>query len=259
MYPVLEAPDLSDPRTQMNDRGNIFQPAPESRPTTRQITRSQDIVRYLRVLCDHRGTVRLTFEESGVVLNARLLDVHDDSVLIQDIHPKDGVRLFARGETFSFTAEAEGMFVFFESGRVEKAVQKDGLRYYHIALPSVCLVQQRHHPRVWLPQQIRLEGSHITLIREGGTCNGEIVELSPGGCRAEFREQVRPRFKSGESIQDCRICLSDVLEIKTKAAIRHLIVDESRHKVLCGIEFTRMDVTSRRRLEYFIETAARLK
>lgn len=224
---------------------------------SRFITSQTDVVACLKQLRDQRCTLSLNFEKQSSQYNAKLLDVYDDYFLIEDISPRDGNDLVKQGAHFTISARGQGLFAFIEETRVVKSSAERGLPYFHVPLPqSVLLQQRRRNVRFRLPYTVRTKGSTITINEEAQVA-GNILDISAGGCRAEFSASQSQYLLSGTTYPGSKIAISDMLELHSEAIIRHTTEIASIQKVVVGIEFTKMVVTDRRRLEHFIQIIAK--
>lgn len=116
--------------------------------------------------------------------------------------------------------------------------------------------QRRRESRFRLPMRVMTRGASVLLERDL-PMTGKIVDISVGGCRAEFAIQGSlPR--RDEEIGNCRIIIPSPLQVTSKAVIRHVRVDVQRPVFECSIELTEMAVTDRRRLEQFVQSLSRI-
>lgn len=116
--------------------------------------------------------------------------------------------------------------------------------------------QRRRESRFRLPMRVMTRGASVLLERDL-PMTGKIVDISVGGCRAEFAIQGSlPR--RDEEIGNCRIIIPSLLQVTSKAVIRHVRMDVQRPVFECSIELTEMAVTDRRRLEQFVQSLSRI-
>ncbi len=95
------------------------------------------------------------------------------------------------------------------------------------------------------------------LLQRDLTMTGKIVDISVGGLRAEFAIQGSlPR--RDETVENCRVTIPNLLQLNSKAVIRHVRMDVQRRIFECGIEMTEMAVTDRRRLEQFVQSLCKI-
>ncbi len=231
----------------------------ESPPGSRYLSKPADVRDCLKSLRDSRCTVTLRFENNPTSFQCKLLDVQDTHFYIEDILPRDGLALLKQGEKFSISARGDGLFAFVTETRVDKIDEARGLPFFHIPLPTNLLLQQRRRAeRYQLPLRMRSLGSEVNIFRKVRgmhdlTLVGHIIDISAGGCRVEFPAPVEPPLSNGEKLATCTVTVADMLEIHSQAEIRHVAELNAVDRVVCGIEFTEMDLADRRRLKRFIE------
>jgi c-di-GMP-binding flagellar brake protein YcgR len=194
---------------------------------------------------------------------AKVLDLKDRTVLIEDIHPRDGMRLLREGRPFAMAARIDGMYVHAVQNRAHKADSERNVPFFHMQLPRQhALPAAPPCARFRLPLRVAANGARVIAVPGGqrtpSRCRASIIDISAGGCRAEFTDcRFRP-IHDDDPLDGCALSIPNLLELKAKAAIRHSSYDTKRHVLTCGIEFTEMEVTDRRRLEQFVQSLARL-
>lgn len=228
--------------------------------SSRYLSDYAEIVAALKQLRDQRCTLSLSFDKTTPPYQAKMLDVHDQHFLIEDITPRDGNLRLKSGEAFTIAARGRGLFAFFNETRIYQAEEERGLPYFLVPIPDSLLVQQRRRDaRYRIPVTVNTKRSVITLHanKGGASYMGSILDISAGGCRAEFTPATDQPLQKDDAFSHCTLTISDMLELNSEAIIRHTSVDEVSHKLVCGIELTKMHVTDRRRLEHFIQIIAK--
>ena len=226
-------------------------------PDSRYLKKREDIVRSLKELRDHRSELTLRVDGDEQTYTCKLLDVTDHDFLIEDISPRTGLTAVRSAKKISIAARTRGTFVFIEDARVTKADEERGIPYFHIPLPKSMLYHQRRKSaRFRLPLRVSAEGSSITLFG-AAEMTGRIIDISAGGCRAEFKLPVSHQINNDMVIEDCAITIPNLLEIHSEAVVRHHHENKHTKTLVCGFELTKMHVTDRRRLEHFIQTIAK--
>jgi c-di-GMP-binding flagellar brake protein YcgR len=224
---------------------------------SRYLESQPDILRCLKRLRDERADLTLRIDRSSDHFRAKVLDVTDSEFLVEDITPREGIKMLQVGTTFSVSARARGLFAFIEDVRITQVDAERGLPFFHVNLPDRILCQQRRvAARYRLPLRVSADGATVTLFRDT-PMTGNLIDLSVGGCRAEFDAGPEMPFQNDEEVDVCAITISDFFELHGKAAIRHASYNKAKHKLVVGIELTEMHVTDRRRLEQFIQSIAK--
>lgn len=230
--------------------------------SSRYLSDAEEISRVFRIFRDHRADLQLRFEDGRSVCTAKVLDLQKRSILLEDIQPRDGLALLRSGKSFALSGRVDGMYIHSVHNRVHKTESERGLPFFHVALPDSLLCQQRRRSaRFRLPLRVAANGARIALFRRVGEdepVEGHIIDISAGGCRAEFPAPLGPPLQNDELLDGCAISIPNLLELNAKGAVRHCSVDKQRQVTVCGIEFTEMHVTDRRRLEQFVQVIAKL-
>ena len=226
-------------------------------PDSRYLLKSSEIISCLKQLRDQRMDLTIRADGSVDTYKCKILDVSDHDFLIEDISPRTGIQVLRTAPRFSISARAQGTYVYIEETRVLKWDQERGIPFFHVALPDKMLYQQRRRDaRFRLPLRVSASGASITLF-QGGDWVGRIIDISAGGCRAEFDLPTPWDLHNEERFENCAITIPNLLEIHSEVVIRHYHQNKHSQTLVCGMELTKMHVTDRRRLEHFIQTIAR--
>lgn len=234
---------------------------------TNYLQRPVEIVSALTALRNQHATVQLRISGDTTVYRARILDVSDQEFLIEDLVPRTGLRSMSKGARFAFSARAGGMYLHSEENTVVRADEDRGIPFFRIALPTQVLFQQRRQAeRYRLPLRLTSSEAAIILSRNvaedkdhGNVLEGRMVDVSAGGCRLEIDGPVHPPLKLGEVLKACTINIPKLLDCSADATIRHAAYDKQTRILSCGVEFTGMQITDRRRLDQFIHSLSRIK
>jgi len=226
---------------------------------SRVLTERPAIERAFRIFRDQRSAISLRFEGEARSFSARILDARETHFLLEDIKPREGLRLLHRAAPFALTARTEGLYAYGENLRVAEVADDRGVPYFIVPYPPRLLTQQRRRAaRYRLPQTVTTHGSLVRMTRKSGPIEGEVIDISTGGCRIAFDKAVEPAFAIDEPIDKCEIAISNMLSLTAVAIVRHHATDPETHQLQCGVEFLKMSVTDRRRLEQFIQAISRL-
>jgi c-di-GMP-binding flagellar brake protein YcgR len=236
--------------------------AKQSAITSRFLSDAEEIARVFRIFRDQRANLQLRFQDKPSVYAAKVLDLQKRSILLEDIQPRDGLAWLRSGKPFALSGRVDGVYIHSFQNRVHKTESERGLPFFHVALPDSLLYQQRRRSaRFRLPLRVAANGARVMLFRQVGDADpaeGHVIDVSAGGCRAEFKEPLIPPAQNDELLAGCAISIPNLLELTAKGVIRHCYVDRVRQITTCGIEFTEMHVTDRRRLEQFVQVIAKL-
>ncbi len=221
-----------------------------------------EIAAALKTLRNQRAVLQLTFEGESSMHRARILDVLDDAVLLEDLQPRSGLKLMSSGRRFSFSGRADGVYLFSEENACARVEEDRGVPYFRVALPSNALYQHRRRStRYQLPVRTEDRPAAVTLIRSiaadkdhSDTLRGRLIDISAGGCRVALPGPVHPPLEVGEQLASAAIEIPTLFDLAADATVRHASYNKLTRKVICGLEFTGMHVTDRRRLEQFIQS-----
>ncbi len=218
----------------------------------------------LKTLRNQRVGLKLTFEGETTIYTARILDVLGDEFLIEDLQPRSGLKLMSAHRRFAFSARANGLYLYSEGNQVRLIDEDRGVPYFRIPLPSNALFQQRRRStRYEVPLRTDTNPATVTLYRNVATdrdhtsnLDGRMLDISSGGCRIAIPGPVHPPLESGEVLDSVRISIPSLYDLSVQAVVRHASYNKLTRKIICGMEFTGMHVTDRRRLEQFIQALA---
>lgn len=233
-------------------------PMPSRSNVSRYLDDPTDIRRALAALCTQEARVSLRFDGESAEFNARVVEVKEDAVLLDDVKPRSGLANLRRGATFALTARSEGTYVYAEGLAATEIGEERGLPYFVAPLPVRMLHQQRRRAmRFRLPLSLSARGTLVRLHRGGRLVDGSILDISAGGCRVSFDGPIQPRLRVGESIDRCDVEVAQHLAITAHVSIRHCAVEPATGGIVAGFEFDRMEANDRARLEAFIQRISR--
>jgi c-di-GMP-binding flagellar brake protein YcgR len=229
---------------------------------TTYLKQPSEIGEALKTLRNERVALKLTFENDTTIYTARILDVLGDEFLIEDLQPRAGLKLMSSRKRFAFSGRAQGLYLYSEANQVRRVDEDRGVPYFRIPLPANALFQQRRRStRFDLALRTDSNPAAVTLFRtvatdrdHGRVLNGRMLDISAGGCRVAVPGPVHPPLDSGEVLDSLCISIPSLYELSVQATIRHASYNKLTRKVICGMEFTAMHVTDRRRLEQFIQS-----
>ena len=226
---------------------------------SRYLDERGEIVRVIKVLRDQRAEVQLRFEDDSEAYTAKVLDVLETSLLLDDVRPRSGLSHLRTGKSFSLAARVHGMYAYSATNHAFKSEAERGVPYFHVALPVNLLYQQRRNAaRFRLPLRVTTKGACVTLTRSHDEkIAGRVIDISAGGCRVQFDGLIEVPLAAEEQV-GCAISIPKLLDLDGHGIVRHVSYDEQTRKLTCGIELTEMNVTDRRRLEQFIQSLAKI-
>lgn len=229
---------------------------------TTYLNKPAEISSALKSLRNQRIELKVTFEDETNRYTARILDVLDGEVLIEDLQPRSGLSLMTERRRFAFSARANGLYLYSETNRVRSIDEDRGVPYFRVPLPEKTLFQQRRSAaRYQLPVRATSNPAMVTLFRNVLTdkdhqaeLSGRMLDISAGGCRLAIPGPIHPPLSASEVPSSVSIEVPGMFDLSAQAVVRHASYNKLSRKVICGLEFTDMHVTDRRRLEQFIQS-----
>lgn len=224
---------------------------------SRYLNDPEEIVQVVELLRDLRAELQLRFDEERAVFTARVLDLQGSVMLIEDVQPREGMRLLRSGKPFSLSMRGEGLYVHSVHNQAQRASSEHTAPCFHVPLPKSLLFQQRRRAvRYRLPLRVTIAGARLTLFpegRESKPLTGTLIDISSGGCRAEFEGFKFCPIQEGDPLDRCLLQVPRMLDLTIQGEIRHSQFDPQQRLLTCGIEFVRMADDERQSLERFIE------
>ena len=232
---------------------------------TAYLKKPVEVAKALKVLRNQGATVKLTFENEPTLCSARILDVLDAELLLEDIQPRSALKLMTARRRFAFSSRSDGIYLYSEDNRVSRIDEDRGVPYFRVPFPREVLFQQRRRAtRYQVPCRTGAKPATVTLYRmvagdkdHGDTLEGQLLDISAGGCRLAIPGPVHPPLSSDESLRGIVIRVPSMFDLNVDALVRHASYNKDSRKVICGLEFTGMDITDRRRLGQFIQSLSR--
>ena len=229
---------------------------------TTYLKKPAEIGEALKTLRNQRIGLKLTFENDTTIYTARILDVLGDEFLIEDLQPRSGLKLMGTRRRFAFSGRAKGLYLYSEANQVRRIDEERGVPYFRIPLPRNALFQQRRRAaRFDLALRTDSNPAIVTLFRtvkvdrdHDNVLESQMLDISAGGCRVAVPGPVHPPIEAGEVLESASIRIPGRFDISVQATVRHASYNKLTRKVICGMEFTAMHVTDRRRLEQFIQS-----
>lgn len=222
---------------------------------SRYLSTRDEVAQVFRLFRDQLSEVKLRFSGISAPYTARVLDLEDDSVLLQNVVPSDGANHLLNGTEFSISGRAEGLFVYVTGNRVEapnnKTPNKDNA-HFKISMPTTVLYQQRRRAeRVRVPVQANVHRSHIR-IGDIQPIYARILDISETGARAEL-SQARPnRLRVNQQIENCLIHVPNQLSIDVDLMIRHANFNKINQTMECGLEMVNPSTEALASLKHFL-------
>ena len=222
---------------------------------SRYLSTRDEVAQVFRFFRDHQSEIKFRFSDSAQSFTARVLDLENDQVLLQNIIPREGIDHLQRGKTFSITGRADGLFVYISDNRVvsgNEAIANPVANCVRIALPTTVLYQQRRRSqRVHLPVQASNHRSHIRLGNIA-PLYGRILDLSTDGAKIFIEPAKADSIRKDQRLEDCRIHVPNQLSIDVSYIVRYAHYNAAQHAMTCGLDVLEVSPNGQRELDAFV-------
>jgi flagellar brake protein len=162
----------------------------------------REIIALLRRLTDKRELVRMIFSEGEEAIATAVLEVNDDSVIIDSAPDSEQLARVLASGSISFDTALERIRIAFFATRIEPCMH-DGLPALRIPLPQTMVrLQRREYYRVLTPR------CSIQMEQEGGPppVSFAVQNVSAGGIALIDDERVLDATKGAE-YSNCELML----------------------------------------------------
>ena len=219
---------------------------------SRYLSSKEEVADVFRFFRDQQSEIKLRFNDIPQAFTARVLDLEQDTVLLQNIIPRAGLTHLNNGLEFSISGRADGLFVYITDNRALGCELEDSNGFFRIAMPTSVLYQQRRRAqRVRLPVQASSQRSHIQL-GQSNPVYARILDISTSGARVLI-EQARPdQLQPQQRLENCRIHVPNQLSLTVGFIVRHVQFDELQQAMTCGLEIVNADNATRDSLSSFV-------
>jgi len=202
---------------------------------SRYLSTREEVAQVFRLFRDQLSEVKLRFSGVPSPYTARVLDLEDNSVLLQNIVPSDGAGHLREGIEFSISGRADGLFVYVTGNRAE-AANSDDDGFFRITMPTTVLYQQRRRTqRVRVPVQANVHRSHIRL-GDIQPIYARILDISINGARAEIAPARANAVRANQKIENCLIHVPNQISIDVDLMVRHATFNRINQTMECGLE-----------------------
>jgi|GEM_PF-6167637 len=202
---------------------------------SRYLSSREEVAQVFRLFRDQLSEVKLRFAGVNSPYTARVLDLEDDGVLLQNIVPRDGATHLRDGIEFSISGRAEGLFVYVTGNRADPNNTFDD-SYFRISMPTSVLYQQRRRTdRMRIPVQANVHRSHVRL-GDIAPLYARILDISMTGARAEIAPARYDTLKRSQQIENCLIHVPNQLSLDVDLMVRHANFNKISQTMECGLE-----------------------
>lgn len=203
---------------------------------SRYLSTRDEVAEVFRLFRDQHSEIKLRFSGITSPYNARVLDLEDDDILLQNIVPRDGASHLREGTEFSISGRADGLFVYITGNKVEAGERVAEPGYFRIPMPTTVLYQQRRRAqRVRVPVGANVHRSHIRLgnVRP---VYARILDISESGARIELQPARPDTLRANQQFENSVIHVPNQLSVDVKLMVRHVNYNTETQTMVCGLE-----------------------
>ncbi len=225
------------------------------------ITDGVRIIGLLKRLLESRAlmTIQINGQEQDFTTAVIKVSGDEETLYLDELKPEKGHELLKATPSFKAKAYIDGVYVAF-NGTVEIFSEQDGIPYYKLPIPTSMDYHQRR-----ASVRISLSAAHpvpVLLRSENGkeVYEGTIADLSLGGLRIRFTENLPEHIKAGQKY----ICELKLPPDNKETFCSEYFVRAVRHQVegsqsaFIGGQFFGLSKTSERQIQKTVMFLQRL-
>ncbi len=225
---------------------------------SRYLSSPDEVSQVFRFFRDQQSEIKIRFNSDKLraqSFTARVLDLDADQILLQNIIPRDGIEHLRRGELFSISGRADGLFVYISENRAipgPVAVANSIDHCVRIGLPTTVLYQQRRRSdRYRVPLKAQAHRSHIRL-GDIAPLYGRILDISSIGAKILIEPARQDSIRKDQRLQNCLVHVPNQLSIEASFFVRHAIFNSTQQTMTCGLELLELSDSARAELTTFV-------
>lgn len=165
------------------------------------LTDSTRIIAIFKRLLERRALLTVRIDSQPQHFTTALLDISTDggALLLDELKPEAGHKLLQETPSFQVRAQLEGVEIGFHA-TVTQFDRQDGIAIYRVPVPGTIAYHQRR-------QGVRVQLSHVNPLpvsltsTDGITVTGSMADLSIGGLRIHFTNELPETLQSGARLE----------------------------------------------------------
>jgi len=225
---------------------------------SRYLSSADEVSQVFRFFRDQQSEIKIRFNNEKLAaqsFTARVLDLNEGQVLLQNIIPREGIAHLRSGESFSISGRADGLFVYISDNcitQVPAPVASGVDTCIRIALPTTVLYQQRRRSqRFRLPLKTQPHRSHIRL-GDIAPLYGRILDISSIGAKILIDPARQDSIRKDQRLANCLVHVPNQLSIEASFLVRHAIFNSTQQTMTCGLELLELSDSARAELTAFV-------
>lgn len=219
---------------------------------SRYLSSREEVAQVFELFRDQLSEIKLRFADEPDTYTARVLDLVEGEILLQNIVPRDGATHLRDGHEFSISGRADGLFVYITGNKLAAPQKSHEKGFFRVAMPTSVLYQQRRRSeRVRVPVQSNAHRSHIK-IGEINPIYARILDLSANGARIAI-DPARPgTLRAQQRIQNCKIHVPNQLSVDVDLMVSNAAYNTNNQTMICGLELLNAKPTALTELRDFV-------
>lgn len=216
------------------------------------------ILSVLRPLLDKHTILTATLADSSRFFNTAFLKIDADKgeIVIDELHPSEGNRLFTQAGRLTLSCQLEGIDVNLTTELLQSG-NENGVPFYVLKFPeSIRYLQRRDAYRV--PVSAAKSIAVQITDAKNTTYQGELQDISAGGLCIRFPQKKSPPAELSQQETQCTISLPDKRQISCTLIICHSNPHEPSNTIHVGGRFERLDKIQSRAIERFVVELQRM-
>jgi len=219
---------------------------------SRYLSTREEVAQVFQLFRDQLSEIKLRFVDVNQTYTARVLDLENDEVFLQNIVPREGARHLRSGAEFSISGRADGLFVYITGNKLTAMPQGQDAGFYRISMPTTVLYQQRRRSeRVRVPVQANVHRSHVK-IGDINPIYARILDISENGARIAIDPARPDSLRAHQRIENCLIHVPNQLTVEVNLIVRHADYDAKNNTMVCGLELLKATPEAIAKLKEFV-------
>ncbi len=213
----------------------------------------------LQRLVDKRALLTIKLKDKNQAYTSAILEVNrdDNFIILDELKPEEGDRLLRKDPALHIDSYLDGVNLRFNA-KVSDFGIDNNIPFYKLSIPAALDYHQRRQA-----VRIRLSAANpipITFTTdEGKSFNGEIEDISIGGLRARFRQNLAHTLEAGAKIK-CTFLLPPDKREKLNCEFIIRVIKHDKNKIrpaFLGGQFVDLEKSIERDLQRMIMSLQR--
>jgi len=212
---------------------------------------------FLKRILDSRTLLSATIPGDNEIFNSVTISIDNDNhqFMIDQLHPEHGHARFLQKNKLTIFAIIDDIDLSFTCVLVD-VNEESGIPFYTLSFPqSIKYYQKRSSYRVQIIRSLSIPV--ILTCDSDEKFEGELDNISSGGMRIRFADNLPQTMKNGLSIKKCAFELPDEGYMLCSAELRHIAHGERGNLSYMGIHFEGLNPLDQRSINRFVTSIER--